>query len=82
MVARTNKNRGPVVLDRSVYIKRCLHDHLMNEDTYRNITQAEANSEFESFHKAMSEFFINKSWYLSQPKIKYLNNSFDAYMIT
>ncbi len=75
MVVRTDKNLGPVVLDRSAYIKRCLQDHIIYEDTYRIITQDEAVSEFDEFHEDMSDFFKTKSRYLLPPKVQYLHNS-------
>jgi hypothetical protein len=62
------KSFGPVVLDCSVYIKQVLQEHLTNTDTYRILTQAKADSEFESFDDDMSDFLTDQSWYLPSQK--------------
>jgi hypothetical protein len=38
----SDKNLGPVVLERSVYIRRCLDDHLLDATTYRRLDPNEA----------------------------------------
>ncbi len=38
----TDKNLGPAVIERDVYIKRVFDDHLLKTDTYRRIEPTEA----------------------------------------
>jgi hypothetical protein len=53
MVARTDKNLGPLVMDRALSITRCLEDHLLNAQTYRILSQAEEDKKFNSFTKIL-----------------------------
>jgi carbamate kinase len=78
MVAQTDKNLGPIVLDHALYINQCLKDHLLNVQTYRILTQAtqaDADEEFNSFDKDIGDFFASCSRYLSNKEIKYLSNT-------
>jgi hypothetical protein len=42
VITPTDKNLGPAIMDREVYIKRVLQDHLTNEEFYKQLTPAEA----------------------------------------
>jgi hypothetical protein len=42
IIVMTDKNLGPAVIKRDVYIKRVSNDHLLNSDTYRRIEPTEA----------------------------------------
>jgi len=42
IILPTDKNLGPAILERSVYKQRCLQDHLLDEKTYRQLTEEEA----------------------------------------
>ena len=38
----SDKNLGPYVINRDVYIKQMLSEHLLNEDNYKNLSTPEA----------------------------------------
>ena len=42
LVVQCDKNLGPAILEYNVYIKRALNDHLLQTDTYRQLTSAVA----------------------------------------
>ncbi|KZS06494.1 Uncharacterized protein APZ42_030036 [Daphnia magna] len=44
LVIPSDKNLGPVVLERATYIQRALHDHLLDETTYRRLDEPAALS--------------------------------------
>ena len=43
IVLPTDKNLGPAILERSVYLQRCLKDHLLDNKTYRQLSEQEAD---------------------------------------
>ena len=53
IVLPTDKNLGPAILERSVYIKRCLQDHLLDKKTYRQLPAWEADC---LLHRATQAF--------------------------
>ena len=42
IVLPSDKNLGPCITERKTYIERCLHDHLLDKNTYRKLSEAEA----------------------------------------
>jgi hypothetical protein len=42
IVGATDKNLGPFIIERDVYIKRCFQDHLLNTSTYKRLTDEDA----------------------------------------
>jgi hypothetical protein len=75
MVAQTDKNLSPIILDREAYITRCLKDHLLNAHTYRILTQANADEEFRSYDDDIEDFLALRSRYLPKKEIQYISNS-------
>jgi hypothetical protein len=45
MICLSDKNLGPVIMERSTYFKRCLSDHLLCRDTYVQLTEEEATEQ-------------------------------------
>ena len=43
IILPTDKNLGPAILERSLYKRRCLQDHLLDEKTYQQLTDVEAH---------------------------------------
>jgi hypothetical protein len=52
-----------------------LKDHLLNEQTYRILSPADADAEFDSFDEDMLDFFKYRSRYLTKKENQYLNTS-------
>jgi hypothetical protein len=42
IIGATDKNLGPFIIEREVYIKRCFQDHLLNTSNYKRLTDDEA----------------------------------------
>ena len=40
----SDKNLGPVIMERETYIKRALSDHLLNDTNYKQLTYHEATN--------------------------------------
>ena len=57
VILLADKNLGPVVLDRSTYIKRVLHDHLLNKNTYRQLSPNEAHRSLKDIHEQLISIF-------------------------
>ena len=50
IVLPSDKNLGPVIMERETYIRRALTDHLLNATNYRQLTYAEANEAVSTTH--------------------------------
>ena len=51
IVTPSDKNLGPCILEREIYIQRALKDHLMDETSYRQLQEDEAEFLFKSTQK-------------------------------
>ena len=84
MVVRTDKNLGPAIIERSVYIQRAFSDHLLDATTYRRFSKKEAIGRMKVIRKLV-EKFIKK---YTQPRlernrvpgVKYLNKHETAFL--
>ena len=56
IVIKTDKNLGPAVLERSVYIKRAFDDHLSDSSTYRQLDKTTANGRIKSIERIILNF--------------------------
>ena len=54
-----DKNLGPVVMDRSTYIKRVLTEHLLDTDTYDQISPTYAHTHLQEIHDRLLSIFDN-----------------------
>jgi hypothetical protein len=54
IVTFTDKNLGPAILERATYKKRCLQDHLLDQATYLQLTQTQAEAKVQSAQNSMS----------------------------
>ena len=59
IILNTDKNLGPAILERYIYIQRCLHDHLLDQKTYHRMSKEAA---CHRLHKAELSFkaLVNK----------------------
>jgi hypothetical protein len=46
VVFLTDKNLGPAIIERKEYIRRALKDHLLDQETYKQLTDVQARNEF------------------------------------
>jgi hypothetical protein len=66
IVWKTDKNLGPAIIERSVYIRRALSDHLLDKTTYRNLTPTTARNRMNAVRKSVVNF-INRHFPEPQP---------------
>ena len=59
MVIHCDKNLGPAIVKRDVYIQRVLKDHLLDESTYRRLGKAEFLM-FKSMQFVQYQAFLKK----------------------
>ena len=59
MVIHCDKNLGPAIVERDVYIRRVLDDHLLDESTYRRLSKAEFKM-FQSMQFVQYQDFLKK----------------------
>ena len=66
IVFKTDKNLGPAVVERSVYIRRALDDHLLDTNTYRYLSEQQAVRRTSTVRKIIENFardnFPAKGW--------------------
>lgn len=65
IVWKTDKNLGPAVIERDVYIRRALDEHLLNADTYRQLTEAQASGRINCIRNLVNHFITT---YFPKPK--------------
>lgn len=75
IVTPSDKNLGPCILEREIYIQRALKDHLMDETSYRQLQEDEAEFLFKSTQKDLIKI-INTARALKQ-----LNNNEYTYLM-
>ena len=56
IVFKTDKNLGPAIVERSVYIRRALDDHLLDITTYRRLTETQATQRTTAIRKILRNF--------------------------
>ena len=55
IIATSDKNLGPCILEREVYIQRCLKEHLSNTTTYQQLDDDEASFRFNAIRIRLSQ---------------------------
>ena len=56
IVLKTDKNLGPAVVERKVYIQRALDEHLADTNTYRRLTQQQAERRIKAVKRILTTF--------------------------
>lgn len=56
IVLPSDKNLGTVILERSIYIKRALQDHLLKESTYERLTEPQATTAMTTLRQQITAF--------------------------
>jgi hypothetical protein len=57
IVFPTDKNLGPAILERSEYINRVLMDHLLDFNTYKQLSEANATTKIEALVTSVQSFY-------------------------
>ena len=56
IIWKTDKNLGPAIIERDVYIQRALSDHLLDATTYRQLSDCEANGRINAVRLILESF--------------------------
>lgn len=65
IVWKTDKNLGPAIIERDVYIRRALDEHLLDANTYRQLTEKIASSRVKAIRNIVNNFIAT---YFPRPK--------------
>lgn len=74
IVARTDKNLGPAIIERRHYVERAFIDHLNDASTYRQLTQTQADGRILSIRKIVTQF-ISAHFPPGDPSATFLQRS-------
>ena len=72
IVVPSDKNLGPVILDRDTYVRKCFQNHLLSS-TYEQLSLAEANEFTEDTKKLLQELLDDHSDVITEDDRKYLD---------
>jgi hypothetical protein len=75
VVFKTDKNLGPALLERDIYIRRALSDHLLNQVHYRQLTEVAAEGRILAIKKIIVAFLLKHFKNNNDPDRKYLFRS-------
>ena len=76
IVTPTDKNLGPAILERSVYKRRCLQDHLLDTTSYKQLTPEEAQSKLATARELMETLIRTHRHNLASHEITYFTRVF------
>jgi hypothetical protein len=71
IVCMSDKNLGPVLMERDTYIHRCLHEHLLCQRTYVRLTEVEALQKLQSTRRILNETRLHHRTDLSDAENTY-----------
>ena len=74
IITPADKNLGPCILEREIYVKKALDEHLLDKKTYRKLTQEEANH-FISSASNRIKIITNRSTKMRPAEKKYIFRS-------
>ena len=78
MVVMTDKNLGPAIIERHVYIRRCFTDHLQDTTTYQFLTTPQADGRIKAIKQQLIRFINQHSDSLSKTETKFIRKSMDV----
>lgn len=76
IVCLTDKNLGPAILERAVYIRRAFQDHLGNANTYRALTSNDAEQLMEDTASRLKALIARHRSQLPYHELTYFERSF------
>jgi hypothetical protein len=56
VILRTDKNLGPAIIERDVYIRRAFSDHLSDSTTYRKLTEVQKDGRLNAVRRMITNF--------------------------
>jgi hypothetical protein len=65
IILPTDKNLGPAIMERATYKRRCLQDHLLDCNSYKQLTPAEAAQIQSEARIQMADLIATYSEYLT-----------------
>lgn len=71
LVVPSDKNLGPVLLERATYVRRCLDDHLL-QPTYERLTKTAADQFTSETERLLGSFFSDHDPVISTSDLTYL----------
>ena len=77
IVLNSDKNLGPVIMNRETYVRRCLTDHLLNP-TYVQLTPDQAHQFAVETRTMLQQFFRDHGFFLTKPDAKYLDRYLES----
>ena len=75
IVFPSDKNLGPVIVERSIYIQRALQDHLLNKNTYKRLSPHEAHNAITTTIRSINWFLFQYRHLFTKQELKYLQQS-------
>lgn len=76
IILPTDKNLGPAIMERATYKRRCLQDHLLDNNSYKQLTPAEAAQIQSEARNQMEDLIATYSEYLTANEKTYFERSF------
>ena len=76
IILYSDKNLGPAIMERNVYIKSILDEHLLKTSTYQQLNEAEGMAMINSIRRDTWQKIKAKSSELQDFEIKYFRSSF------
>ena len=78
IVLPADKNLGPCILERRIYTKRVLSDHLSDQETYSQLNKEEALARIKAVKQLIVDFVADHSDTISNLDRKFLKRSLDV----
>jgi hypothetical protein len=75
VVIQADKNLGPCILEREIYIKRALTEHLLDKNTYKQLTLNERNDKVIHLKFLLEKFIEEYKKKLDKGDIKFLKQT-------
>jgi hypothetical protein len=75
IIFSADKNLGPCIIERDQYIYRALHDHLLDDTTYRRYNKAQALTKMEAIKSTLDAFILKYKDELCKPDIIFLERT-------
>lgn len=72
----SDKNLGPAVIDRDTYIKLVLKEHLLKKETYKQLSPAEAETEYDQQHDTYKQYFFDLIKTCEEAKTKFRHQAY------
>ena len=78
IVAKTDKNLGPALIERETFIQRAFNDHLHDIQTYKPLTAYQAEHEASVAAKKVTNFLRNRQKHITASDRKFIQASMSA----